>query len=137
MLFSMFSGTRFQTNLKKIRQIQTNFRRYLEYFPENVSDLLTKCVWEISFSPENLSDFFLKMCLWNNNISRVSMWVIWPQKWMFTFYAPVKCLLDAIVHWAIMLIFGLEYWSRLGKSSRKVLKKKHNRFWTDACAECE
>ena len=51
------------------------------------------------------------------------MWVIWPQKWMFTFYAPVKCLLDAIVHWAIMLIFGLEYWSRLGKSSRKVLKK--------------
>ena len=44
MLFSTFSGTRFQTNLKKIRQIQTNFGRYNVFlkmfltFYQNVSE---------------------------------------------------------------------------------------------------
>ena len=41
--FSTFSGTRFQTNLKKN---QTNSDKFwmVQCFPENVSDFLSKCV---------------------------------------------------------------------------------------------
>ena len=74
MLFSTFSGTRFQTNLEKIRQIQTNFRGYNVFlkmfltFYQNVS-------WEISFSYENL--------IFSKNLSAKCQYPSWKCVWFF------------------------------------------------------
>ena len=74
MLFSTFSGTRFQTNLKKIRQIQTNFGRYNVFlkmfltFYQNVSEKF---------------HFLLNICLFfSNNLSAKCQYPPWKCVWI-------------------------------------------------------
>ena len=86
MLFSTFSGTRFQTNLKKIRQIQTNFGRYNVFlkmfltFYQNVSEkfhfLLNICLFfsnnlyaKCQYPPWKCVWIVFNICLRNVNIS--------------------------------------------------------------------